>query len=190
MNFEKPGLKGSGVDESTLPPLTENKEYKRKPHRSFVAVGLMLLLMAVVIGAVGVGVYMYHKAKMQAQVVAVTQPSGEWVSGSDGTGTDIPEIMFVSGCYSGYYGASVVEMNLDFVHRVGTRCYKADPYNKYTLKITGVEPVGNGSYNVEITEYIENRIKVGVFVGNLTDSDFRGEYSSTHGDIREFHFTR
>ncbi|MEE0977794.1 MAG: hypothetical protein UH625_00120, partial [Muribaculaceae bacterium] len=100
MNFEKPGLKGSGVDESTLPPLTENKEYKRKPHRSFVAVGLMLLLMAVVIGAVGVGVYMYHKAKVRARIVAVTQPSGEWVSGSDGTGADMPEIMFVSGCYS------------------------------------------------------------------------------------------
>ena len=176
----------SVVQQEETPFATIKEINKKQPRRKFPLVGGVLLLMALLVGAIGVGVYIYSKYpglakknQVEVQPVAETQPE-----------TQHPSLPLSSDPYSGLYGASAVEMQMNFTTGEGCRFYRADPYNKFALRLTDVTPVGNDAYEVEITEFIEGRIKVGVYKGIITDSEFRGEYVSTHGDRREFHLTR
>ncbi|MDE7154592.1 MAG: hypothetical protein K2O00_09175 [Muribaculaceae bacterium] len=176
MDEYKPELGGTLV-----PPVKGEHPRKKGSGKKFVFVGIALLLMAILVGAIGCGVYYYSKhpdPKPVTQAV-VEQPENK-----------VPEVLLEKGAYTGHYGASIIEFNMDFSTGSGTRFYTADPYNVYTLRLTEATPSGNDGYDVEIEEYIEGRIKVGVFKGRLTDSDFSGEYISTHGDSRNFKLTR
>ena len=187
MENDIPELGGSGSD-SPLQPHDELKGSKRKPRRSTFLVGAMLLLMALLIAAVGVGVYVYSKLPDKGRP---RHAKVEKIAEIPDAAKDNPVKIGLS-CepYSGLYGASVIEMCLDFPAEAGVRFYRADPNNKFTLRITQAVPMGDGEYQVEITEFIESRIKVGVYKGVISDSDFTGIYTSTHGDTRQFHLTR
>lgn len=186
MEKEQYEIGGSGTEEkSSVHSHTQSAGKHHKSHRSTIVVGVALFLMALLIGAVGVGVYLYSKYPSEEQkksaVEEVEAPVPE---------PALPTINLSHEPYSGMYGASVIEMTMDFNTGEGVRFYRADPNNVYTLRITDVKPLDEGRYEVEFTEFLESRIKVGVFKGVLSDSEFRGQYTSTHGDVREFVLTR
>lgn len=186
MENDIPELGGRGTD-SPLHPHGELKGTRQKHRRTTFLAGAMLFLMALLIGAVGVGVYVYSKMpdKGRPRHTKVEQAAEAPVAQKETASVNL-----ANDPYSGLYGASVIEMDMDFAAGTGTRFYRADPGNVFTLRITQATPLGNGEYHVEITEFIESRIKVGVYKGVITDSDFNGIYTSTHGEQREFHLTR
>ncbi|MDE6265974.1 MAG: hypothetical protein K2M07_01315 [Muribaculaceae bacterium] len=202
MNDNLPELGGTKIEETSLPPVSTPEVKKdvppvisepqsvkgrsRKTGRKYMLVWGVVLVMALLIGAVGLGVYFYSKNSPKKHVQEQTE--ADVVKPAEVAA--VPQIPLSSEPYSGLYGKSAVEMQLDFSTGEGFRFYRADPHNKFNLRVTDVRPAGEGAYYVEITEFIESRIKVGVYKGLLTDSDFKGEFVSTHGDRREVLLTR
>lgn len=175
MNNFRPELGGTSVHP------VKDKSRKKGAAKKFSVVGIALLLMALLVGAIGGGVYYYSKHPDTKPVAQSIEEASE---------PAMPEVALEKGAYTGHYGASIIEFNMDFDTGSGTRLYVADRNNVYTLRLIDATASGNGAYDVEVEEYIEGRIKVGVFRGTLTDSDFSGEYISTHGDRRNFKLTR
>ena len=55
----------------------------------------------------------------------------------------------------------------------------------YTLILKSAANNGDDSYTVEIKELLKGRIEIGTYTGVLSSDSFKGQYISSHGDIRE-----
>lgn len=86
---------------------------------------------------------------------------------------------------SGTFGSAKIDFTFDADNGRGERVYSLQSDEVYTLILKSAIDNGDGSYTVEIKELLKGRIEIGNYTGVLTSDSFKGQYISSHGDIRE-----
>lgn len=90
---------------------------------------------------------------------------------------------------AGDFGSAKIDFTLDATTGRGDRYYSLQKDEIYTLILKDAIPNSDGSYDVVIKELLKGRIEIGTYTGTISSEKFKGEYTSNHGDIREFNLT-
>lgn len=157
-----------------LNELCENKHKRKFSHIIFIG-GIGLCAVAAVAGL------LLYIADRSDDVVPETITTAASIV--DPNVEIIKPLGYVS--LSGTFGSAKIDFSFDAENGRGERHYTLQSNEVYTLILKSAANNGDDSYTVEIKELLKGRIEIGTYTGVLSSDSFKGQYISSHGDIRE-----